>query len=339
MHQDFSNWYRQAGIEPNAEELPKRWAAIEQYTPNKDAVVSLVRVFNRLGNPKDSFPAEFLAALQAADPAFKTRDNDQEFAVLAGAELVDVLERSESGLGPIAALSLVCAAAGNARPTPPVRDIPEIATRYVGQQSTERGSSVTEIGESGSRKALFNAIEALGDPYEGLTAELRRLQHEVSLVSEESNMLWWLFSEHSRDDGRRWNTYSVPAVALMAGKELADLTLVVPGPVAAVAFLDRVIRSAKSKIPVSVRVTDAINDVSVQWRQSYINKNYLSALEQVTPISHGIELSLASPQNDAWLPAFAEGTRMAVDSVMVPHVLAYQVFLEALLCRCWKKQK
>jgi hypothetical protein len=339
MHPDFSEWYRQAGIEPNREELPKRWAAIDEYGPNKDAVVSLVRVFNRLGNPKDNFPSEFLAALQTADPAFKTRDNDQELVVLAGAELVDVIERSESGLGPIAALSLVCAAAGNARPTPPVRDIPEIATRYVGQQTTERNSSVTEIEESGPRKALLAAIEALGDPYKGLTAELRRLQRELSLVSEESNMLWWLFSEHSRDDGKRWNKFSVPAVALMAGKELADLTLVVPGPVAAVAFLDRVIRSAKSKIPASVRLTDAINDVSVQWRESYINKNYLSALEEVTPISLGIKLSLASPQNDAWFPAFAEGTRISVDSEMAPHVLAYQVFLEALLCRCWKKQK
>src|SRR4051812_46805759 len=113
MHQDFSEWYRQAGIEPIGDELPKRWAAIEEYAPDKDAVISLVRVFNRLGNPKDNFPSEFLTALQTADPAFKTRDNDQELVVLAGAELVDLMGRSEIVLGTIAALSLVCAAASN----------------------------------------------------------------------------------------------------------------------------------------------------------------------------------------------------------------------------------
>src|SRR5690348_480265 len=111
MHADFSEWYRQAGLEPNGEDLPKRWAAIQQYSPKKEEIISLVEIFNRLGKTKDSFPPEFLKALQAADPPFKIRDNDQEFAVLAGAELVDVIERAKPDRSILAVLSLVCAAA------------------------------------------------------------------------------------------------------------------------------------------------------------------------------------------------------------------------------------
>lgn len=31
MHNDFAEWYRMAGIEPDGDLLPKRWAAIEEF--------------------------------------------------------------------------------------------------------------------------------------------------------------------------------------------------------------------------------------------------------------------------------------------------------------------
>ena len=53
---------------------------------------------------------------------------------------------------------------------------------------------------------------------------------------------------------------TVPAVCLIAGKELADLTEIIPGPLAAFAFLDRVIKSGRAKRPTACSVIYAVNE-------------------------------------------------------------------------------
>jgi len=341
MHKDFAEWYRAAGIPPNGDILPKRWEAIEKYEAGRDEIVSLARLFYRLGRPGEVFENAFRTAFQTADPAFQMRDNDQELLVLAGAELIDIVERGTVELADLAALSVVCAAAQNLRGAAVVPDIPEIAARYLGKRAVERAQKGQGDSDSavGSRKALFDGLTAAGAPLNALPAELERVQRELAVVSEESNMLWWLFSEYSHDLKQPWAKSTVPAVALVAGKELAELTRVLPGPIAATAFLDRVIRFAKAKPPSTILVVEAINDATVDWRRSYAERSCPAELENLVPISHGVKISLTAPADDAWFIAFKTGTGISADSKLVPHLLAYQVFLEGLLCRSWRMVK
>ncbi len=338
MHKDFAEWYRAAGIPPKGDILPKRWAGIETYEPGHNEIVSLTRLFYRLGKPTEEFENTFRSAFQTADPAFQMRDNDQELLVLAGAELIDIIERSPIELADLAALSLVCAAAQNLRGAAAIPDIPEIAARYLSKRAIERARKGQGDGDSASssRTALFDGLTAAGAPLNGLPAELERLHRELAVVSEESNMLWWLFSEHSHDLKQPWAKSTVPAVALVAGKELAELTRVLPGPIAATAFLDRVIRFAKAKPPSTILVVEAINDVTVEWRRTYAGQNCPVELENLVPISYGVKISLTAPENDAWLIPFKSGTGISADSTIVPHILAYQMFLEGLLSRSWR---
>ncbi len=334
MHKDFAEWYRSAGITPNGEILPKRWAAIEEYQPEPDEIVSLARLFCRLGKPNDAFLNRFRVSFQKTDPAFPMRDNDQELVVLAGAELVDTIQRGTVNVADFAALSVACAVAQNVRGTPAVADIPEIAISYLSMRSIDR--AVDGDGYGPGNTALFAALTTLGAPHDGVPKEFERLQRELSVASEESNILWWLFSEYSRDLKQPWKKFGVPAVTLIAGKELADLTRVIPGPVAAVAFLDRVIRCAKSKPPVTILVTDAIKGVTPEWRERYVGQGCPAQIEDLLPISHGLKISLMSPDESAWVSAFTKATGIQPDVELSPNVLAYQLFLEALLCRAWK---
>jgi len=338
MHNDFAEWYRMAGIEPDGDLLPKRWAAIEEYQPDREGIVSLARLFYCLGMPNVEFLEKFRKSFQKTDPAFKMRDNDHELSVLAGAELVDVMERAGSDLADLAALSLICASGGNLRPGPSVKDIPEIAARYLSKRAIKR-AVVEENTDPGPNKALFEALTALGAPYDGLVKEFQRLQLQLSIVAEESNMLWWLFSEHSRDQQQRWDKLPVPAVALMAGKELANLTTIIPGPIAAVAFLDKVIHCAKSDPPVTVYLKDAINKVTIEWRQQYLHDCCPSELEDLLPFSHGIKLSLDLPKKNEWVPVFTKKTGISDEAKTPPRILAYQIFIEVLLCRSWENME
>jgi hypothetical protein len=338
MHKDFAEWYRLAGIEPDGEILKKRWSVIDEFDPKRDGVISLAKMFYRLGRPEEAFLSSFIEAFQQEDPAFKIRDNDHELSILAGAQLVDTISRADTKLADLAALSLVSAAASNARKAPSVTDIPEIAARHLTKRSRKRFSS-DDYSEGNSKAEFLEALTELGTPYAEVAEELQRLRQQLEVVSEESNMLWWLFSETSRDENQRWNSFSVPAAAVIAGKELADLTVVLPGPIAAPAFLDRTIRSIKTKPPASVSVTKAIGEVSHGWRQSYADKNCPLELESLLPIGYGIKLSLTVLADTSWIPAFTQATGIAANAEIAPHILAYQVFIESLLCRSWKESK
>lgn len=213
-----------------------------------------------------------------------------------------------------------------------------IAAGHLMKRTTQRSAVDEETEETDIDQELLTALKAGEGPLPVLAKQLQKLDRELAIVREESNMLWWLFSEFSRDEKRRWTEFSVPAAAMMAGKELADLTRVIPGPASARAFLDRVIRCVKPKPTASVLVTDAVNEVTIEWRQKYVDeKRCPTEVEDLMPLSHAIKLSLSSPNNNEWFPSFISRTQIPTTAKLVPNVLADQSFLESLLCRSWKR--
>ena len=85
--------------------------------------------------------------------------NDRELIVLAGAELVDVIERGSRNIADLAALFLVCGGVQNARTATAVPEIPEIAAKYLSRRSVGRANAEKD----GKEETLSNALSA-GDP-------------------------------------------------------------------------------------------------------------------------------------------------------------------------------
>ncbi|MDH4185714.1 MAG: hypothetical protein OEV08_01835 [Nitrospira sp.] len=190
---------------------------------------------------------------------------------------------------------------------------------YLGERSINRGTVKKNEGEPDT------------------SFELRQLAQRLSLVSEECNMLWWLLSEFSRDEEQPWKNFSAPAITLMAGKELSDLTSLLPGPNAALAFLDRIIRCAKSEPLETVSIKEAVNQVSLQWRQRYVELYSFAPLENLLPLGEAIKLSTISQKKNAWETMFKEKTGISAGAKISPRKLSYQVFIETQLCRCYKE--
>ena len=333
MHAELSEWYRAAGIEPT-DALPKRWAAIVAYNPDPPAVVTLARRFYGLGKPSDLALDEFQAKIQEADPPFKISDNENEFSVLSGAKLIEIIESGGGGIVDLAALALHSGAGANLRPSVRVKAIPERAARFVNDKTAHR--SVANEADAGASDPLLDGLAAGDEPLPLLGTRLREMQRQLDLVREESNMLWWLFGNFSRDEKKHWSSIAFPAVPIIAAKELADLTTVIPGPVSTGAFLERVIQTAKAKPPATVSIKDAINALSLEWRERYTNANCPAGVDRLMPITAGMKLSLTAPENDEWLPALTKGTGVASNAKSSPSTLSYQTFLEAMLCKAWR---
>lgn len=307
-------------MEMPGEALQKRWAAVNAFEVGRDEIVSLVEAFFGFFEGKANFLAGFREAFQEADSAFRMRENNREVSVLAGAILVTVMEESSSELGDLAALALVSCAAQNLRAAPCVADIPELALKHLTRRTISRGKLDPDV-ESDDENQL----------------QVMQLQRGLDVIGEESNVLWWVFGESSRDTNQRWSECSVPQTALMAGKELADLTRVPPGPAAAAALLDRVVKHAKSKPPAQVIVMDAIAGVPLDWRKNFAQAHCPAALENLRPVSRGIQMSVDLADGAAWVQALPSSTKIQRGGKIAPHLLAYQVFVECLLASLWSK--
>lgn len=316
MHTFFTAWLRAAGLEPNDETSPKHWKVISEYPPTADEIISFARFFYGFSRHGDASLDKFGTALQDEDTSFSMRDHKRQLTVFAGAELIATIERDQDErLTDLAALSLVCGGAQGARTDVPVPEMPKIAARYIETRTGKRAS-----------------IPA-GTVVEGADPKMQKLERELTIVGEEANMLWWLVSDYSHDRDQAWKKVGSAAAPIIAGKELADLTRAIPGPVAAAAFLDRIVRlsdSAKSPKPISIM--GAIEKTPRDWREQY-EFRAAAGVEDLAPISKAINLSLTVSEGDDWSPVFEKGTALVANSKMLPNALAYQVFLERLLAR------
>lgn len=314
MHKLFTTWLRAAKLEPNDETSPKHWKVISEYLPTAEEIISFARLFYGFNRQWDPLLDKFGAALQDIDTAFSMQNDKQLLSVFAGAELIVIIERDQdNSLADLAALSLVCGGAQGARTEVPVPEMPKIAARYIEDRTSKR---------------MLMPAAPVGDKVE---SRIGKLESELTIVSEEANMLWWLVSEYSRDLNESWKKVGTPATSIVAGKELADLTRIVPGPVAATAFLDRIVRlsdSAKSPKPITIK--EAVEKTPREWRERY-PFNLAAGVDDLSPISKAIKLSLTVSDGDDWTPVFERGTALAANSKIPANALAYQVFLERLL--------
>lgn len=328
MHRYFGDWYRSAGVPPENIPLAKRWEAIEAFKVDAVDVTTLTQLFYELRVSNAPFTERFRTAFNTADPNFQMSGNDRELLVLAGAALICVTDNYAREFADLAALCLICAALQNVRAAA-VPQIPELAATYLSKRCANRAAHVDGSEES----KLLKSLTAMGGACAELAPEFQKVQLELPIVAEETNMLWWLFSETSRDLEQRLSELTVAAACLVTGKELADLTRTMPGPLAARAFLDRAVRSGRRKLPASISIADVVNQASKAWRTEQYATPLPNELSSILPINQAVRLSLQAPDDDTWGPMFETATGISPAGKRAPNAFAYQAFLEHLAVR------
>ncbi len=329
MHDYFGEWYRTAGIAPESVPLAERWKGVEAFKPDSADVALLTQLFFQLTLSDSSFPETFRTALHDTDVTMPMSGNDNELIVLAGAELIDLIERGERDLADFAALCLVCAGAQNLRQNPLVPDIPDRAAKYLKRRSENRDKPA----KNGPQGKVFDGLTAAGVPYSDLAVEFRKVQLRLPIVDEETNMLWWLVGGTSGDLNKRWDELEVGAVCAIGAAELAHLTKALPGPVAARAFLDRAVRSERKKIPTAISIAEVVSGTPKEWRERHYQTPVANQLMGLLPIHQAMTLSLQADDDGAWRSVFKNSTKIPATAKAAPDAVAYQIYLEHLTAR------
>jgi hypothetical protein len=342
MHPNFSDWYRLAVVEPRGDTLELRWSAIEALVENLEVegALNLARVFHGSRSVDAAFLDGFRTAFHSKDSAFRMRDNWVELRVLAGGALSHVLGRDSSYLRDAVALATVCGDYCGARPNRELGEIIDLARHALDSEAVKARRAGELIGkpakiELTTSKAIRFDPAGLAQTFPAFAEEIETafnaLKKAQAVLREESNIVWWLFGEYSRDLKKPMNKIGAAPACLHIAKELADLTEDVPGPLSTLAFLDRMLRAGRPKLAKEVTLINAVNQSDRAWREEWGKS--APGLNDLSPIRFAVTKSLETDGRDQWIPAFEKATGLVASQPVSPLLLARQAYDEGLLAK------
>jgi GTPase-associated system helical domain len=357
VHKHFAEWYNAVALRPKAETLEVRWKAVEAVTAAHKVkkTPDLARVFFKL--PGGGTVADELRNAAKKEDTTYIAENDQtELTVLAGGVIALLMAKSSSQAD-AAALAVVCIEAQGLRKAPRLQGVVDHCRQYLADESVRVRAidenpvkdlnvatltkRITERGGVGVSDAnsVWNGMDAVfKDVLSDHTAHTKSanlaINESAKRLSEQTDILWWLFGGYTLDGKRAFSELGVPEACYWGARDLAKLTRFMPGPFASPAFLHRMLRLVKDRLPAHVRISDAVDECEKGWKENWLPD--LAGQQQVPdvcPMLFAISKSVEVGGGAGWTAAFDHATGLAAGDKLAPTHLAAQIYSELLLLR------
>ena len=155
---------------------------------------------------------------------------------------------------------------------------------------------------------------------------------------EENDIQWYLFGETSRDLHRPFASFKIAELVPIAASELADLTNVVPGLYAALAYLDRILTQActREQVESMVSVASIVDAVAPLWKEESVSISGFDGVQDLTPVL--CALTYATAGSDDWRTMVPKLCQVPIDTELPARELAYQLYQEILFARLADEQ-
>lgn len=352
MSLSYADLYAECLVEQDSAKFAARNAAITDFLEKADTDDLLDTVRMLFGHPplKPTFESEFNAFFSNKDSGFKTLNNELERKALAGIALLRFVEDTSSSDSNIISLATLCAGLRGQNPNSPRGSvIVEFDTRLLNasrERATARTgvpldeikvngdkirSKVKEIGDSPDPQKFREAIDLM---VKHLFSYSERFSTKADLLAEELNMVWWVLSSHTRANTPKTKVTQFEAPILF-GKELADLTVVSVGPASAHVLLQKALENHGADSEISIK--QAVSSIDTVLKQE-LAKVSTKVDNVFVPVLAAISKSAEAGQND-WTIPYKNVTGLSADFQMKSVDLAFQVYREILLTRCFNDRK
>jgi hypothetical protein len=356
MHENFSDWYAAVSLRHNAQTLEARWKTVEAVADQLTLqnMPHLTRVFfSRPGG--DEMRNGIRKAAKDADPSYLIEDDNIELAVIAGGVIAEVL-RVPSDLATAVALAIDCMDAHGLRKAQRLQDVVDLTARHLVEQSIsirkvdDSRALDLDIAELKSKLetkggVVVNSVDTVWNAFEIVIKDLlnQHAKHTESInllfdatlnrQREESDILWWLFSEHTLDGKKAFSEIDIPEGCFWGAKDLAKLTRFLPGPVAAPAFLHKMLRLVRQKAPSKIKISEAVDACTYAWKQQWMGSISILNFPDLFPLLFAISKSVEAGGGSSWTAAFEHATGLSADNSASPDLMATQIYNEILLQR------
>ncbi len=360
MHKHFSDWYRDATIEPSPELLGNRWKGIVEFVKQRKGLtnkgIELARVFFGLPTSDEGFSDDFRKSFQAVDNTFPMRGNDRELSILAGATIAHIIDKKYQEESETIALAIICGNCQGIRASLSIGDIPTIAHNYIAEvQAARRAYSdppqVQAIGPKINQHTdgIKTSLEQNQPPQvaaplvESLTAlaasisDLAKIANErdrwivsnLQMQFEETQILWWLLSGTSQILDKPFSEMEVPVAAMVSGSELASKVYVRPGPARIQSFIREALTRSGLEPEESSSIADGIVKAPQSWKE-WLLKDSVEEVEDLCPVHFSSRRSLAAGGGKSWIKAAKKDIDLDIQNVLTPISLGSQAFYERL---------
>jgi hypothetical protein len=356
-HRHFADWYESVSLRHDSNTLDARWKAVEQLLDSLkiSAAPGLVRTFFDLPGA-DSYCEEIRSAAKLHDTSYLISNDRNELTVLSGGVIAASVEKS-SHLADAVALAVSCADAQGMRQAKRIQGVVDETSKYLAEDAVRTRQvnvdiKVLDIDASGLTKLLgmkggvtindFNsgwtASEAIfKELITSHTKHTDSVQTVLKLVlqteKEKSNILWWIVSEYTLDGAKPFSKLHVPEACYWGARDLAHLTIYLPGPLGGPAYLHRMLRTVKSKLPSLVTVSECVEACDSDWKKDWAKNIAVQQLPDLCPMLFALTKSVEVGAGKEWVAAFVNATGLAEGSKAEPVRLATQVYNELLLLR------
>lgn len=231
------------------------------------------------------------------------------------------------------------------RPQDPTGKIPEITLTKVGPSPAwppvDQNFASVDATMDGVVEAVKKTHENLVRAIDQLTtlaqaSSMLGIDPRVPVLQEETDILWWLFGRYSIALNVPLASLQGDAAALVVGRDLAKLTRLIPGHIAARSFLDRALTEAGISDPHAAQPLGAGVDATPRdWREQEVGSLDLAPLIGLTPVLHAVASSLTTDEPGAWAPAYRRAHAIDPDATLPALDLSEQIYLESLLARVY----
>jgi hypothetical protein len=352
----FADSYRSAGMTTSADTLRMRQEPFGSIRKTIDPHLAsdLVRLY--FGMPPLRDTDWFRDAFGATDSSFSLIDNAREVSVLAAG----LLEAAVLDGKVYAALATLTASASGLR-QPSVRQdllgkmgsaIQQLAVNARRQVSinpniidlpgaSKLSAELVALGQSPEIGRASGLIKKVSDEsteiVNSLAGQVRSvttpLASQVAALHEEVEMLWWHIGGWSRLLDVPFSSVDPGVAAILAGVDMADMSISLLGPAAASALLLRTIASGRKGGSKAIAIGDAVDVFPHEKIDRVITSELPKAAADICPVLNALSTVKGTGPGTSWRTSFARTTGLDARSTLSPINLAMQTYRERLLLR------
>lgn len=346
---DIGKTLRSAGMPTTNEIIEMRSDGIEDYlggSLSDDTIIELVKLFYTGQCDKGVFE-EFVEAFHSYDCNFAD-DLHNEIKILAGLVLSRIIEIDKEYYQ-IILLEIYAQVYEFLGYTSNCTEITNAIHIDFNRRRSEKRENITfsatnlskvedsvkfeETEESEENTYVYNDIVAnnldiIVDKVNEVINRLNQFDHseqeKLSILYEDSQMLWWLLTGISDDYNKKYSEIDIKNSAILAAKDLAQRVKIYPGPFAAESLLKKVFDYVKKNKDIYLfdEYIDAVDDNVIT-----------SLLDEEIPYDTPILYALKKKEENGsgnWKTAFLKKFQLKKQDFTVFEI-AYETYLECLL--------
>lgn len=347
---NFADYYRRAGLSPSPDIIERRQMAFKKLKGElpDDRILSSVRLYYGLkGEPADWLASAFVAT----DPSFSLVDNDREVRVLAACLLSSAIAQQSA----TAILAVVAASVDGLRSPavlPGLVSEAQLAMRAEAirlRASELNGKAFTQrakVDYSGKADAvggdiakLTELVKLMGDEaiagtqnaLSQVNAVVPPLVGAVEVLREQVEILWWLIGGYSRLLDSPLSAMSKGLGPVLAGLDVADLSVRAIGPVSAPVLILRLLGS--SSLDDEAALQDVVEACPRENLIKLSRHEALASVHDICPVLSAFAHAQRIGAAPAWLSAYEGSAQFSPGTTFTGRRLAAQALAEALLLK------